>query len=141
MLETIVVTGFSFSFKFKLTSVCTLVIMVGVVTLGGVPVATCWAAALISAACRRDVLLTVITLCTGDGGAVVELLGKLIEDGGLSTLGEGTIIELSSMYFKSELSRPNNISYVILYTPCELETNRLFGLSDNEGSEDTGVLD
>lgn len=57
-----------------------------------------------------------LTVCTGDGGAVEDVFGKLIVDGGLSKFGEGTITELSSMNFRSELSIPRSMSYVFLVT-------------------------
>lgn len=91
----------------------------------------CWAAALSNAACSRDDVL--VATCTGDGGPVDDVFGKLSDEGGLSMLGDGMMMELSSMYLRSAVSSPTNMSYVTVL----LLMNKLRGrpMLDDELSE------
>jgi hypothetical protein len=104
---TLVTGRFAFS-AVRLTSVLTLLIggwLIVITVVAGLEGGLlgwpdCWAAALIRADCRREVLQEGLETgaCTGDGGAVEEeALAKLSDEGGLSKTGDGTITELSSM--------------------------------------------
>lgn len=66
-------------------------------------VVTCCTAERMSAVCSRDVVL--VATCTGELGTLADT-GNVMEDGGLSQIGEASITELSSMNFKSCVSIP-----------------------------------
>lgn len=108
-VDTKVITGLGRSPVVKLTSVFTF-IGGGGVKLALVVGTLASAVALISAACKSEVFVTLVELFNvgGDDGSVV--VGNVTEDGGLSFVGVGTMTELSSINLKSAPSIPTKTS-------------------------------
>lgn len=108
-VDTRVITGFGRSPGVILTSVFTFTGGGGekLALVSGVLAS---AVALIKAACNNDVFVIIPEFSVGgDDGSVA--VANVIEDGGLSYVGEAKITELSSIYLRSAPSIPTRTSY------------------------------